>query len=492
MTPQQAIHKLLDGRELASGEAELVMRAIMEGQATAAQIGAILVLLSQRGESVEEITGFARVMREKALRVRPHAALVLDTCGTGGDGAGTFNISTLAAIVRYHTASPLETFSISFSESGFDESPFQDQMARYLGTRHHVVHATHADIGRVFPDVVWHTERPILRTAPAPLFLLSRLVRNAGIKAVLTGEGADEVLGGYDIFREAKVREFWARRPESQCRPRLFDRLYPYLARSPRRARGMAVEFWRQGLDRAGTPGFSHDPRWRTTAMLKRFFSRETTAALGARPMPDLLASLPPEFGAWDPIGQAQYLEVTSLLSSYLISSQGDRMLMAHSVEGRFPFLDAEVMDFCNNLPPRYKIAGLTEKYLLKRMARGMIPSEIIERQKQPYRAPDAISFVHPAPPAYVQDLLSEESVRRAGLFDPPAVCTLLAKLTERGKTLGQRENFSNTDNMALIGVLSTQLVVRQFIEGAALHDGPPVRFTTMIDRQRTPHEGMA
>ena len=200
--------------------------------------------------------------------------------------------------------------------------------------------------------------------------------------------------------------------------------------------------------------------------MLKRFFSREVARELEARPMPDVLASLPGEFAGWDGLGQAQYLEVVTLLSSYLISSQGDRMLMAHSVEGRFPFLDAGVMEFCNGLPPRYKIAGLTEKFLLKRMARGMIPAEIIDRQKQPYRAPDAISFFTPAMPEYAAALLSEEEVRRAGLFDPAPVCTLVRKLTERARTLGAQDNFSNTDNMALVGILSAQLVHRQFIQG--------------------------
>jgi len=93
----------------------------------------------------------------------------------------------------------LETFSIAFSDAAFDESIFQRKMA----------YATHADIGQVFPDVIWHTEVPLLRTAPAPMFLLSKLVRSHGYKVVLTGEGADEFLAGYDIFKEARVRRFW-------------------------------------------------------------------------------------------------------------------------------------------------------------------------------------------------------------------------------------------------------------------------------------------
>ena len=86
-------------------------------------------------------------------------------------------------------------------------------MARYLGTDHQVVEASHEDIGEIFPDVVWHCETPLLRTAPAPMFLLSRLVNRSGYKVVLTGEGADEFLAGYDIFKEAKIRAFWSRQP---------------------------------------------------------------------------------------------------------------------------------------------------------------------------------------------------------------------------------------------------------------------------------------
>src|SRR5207342_1756121 len=89
------------------------------------------------------------------------------------------------------------------------------------------------DIADAFPEVVEHAERPLLRTAPAPLFLLSRLVRDSGIKVVLTGEGADEMFGGYDLFREARIRRFWGRQPESVIRPRLLERLYPYMERSP-------------------------------------------------------------------------------------------------------------------------------------------------------------------------------------------------------------------------------------------------------------------
>ena len=155
-----------------------------------------------------------RALLIDAVRIRLRADVPVGAYLSGG-----LDSSTIAAVVRRFTDRHLETFSISFDDPQFDESGFQRQMAQALGTEHHVVHATHADIGRVFPDVVWHTETPIMRTAPAPMFLLSRLVRQRGYKVVLTGEGADEFLAGYDIFKEAKMRRFWARQPESKWRP---------------------------------------------------------------------------------------------------------------------------------------------------------------------------------------------------------------------------------------------------------------------------------
>ncbi|RPH35450.1 asparagine synthase (glutamine-hydrolyzing) [bacterium] len=376
------------------------------------------------------------------------------------------------------------TFSVRFEDSEFDETPYQRAMTATLDSRHEELVVTRADIARVFPEVIWHAERPLLRTAAAPLFLLSRLVRQSGIKAVLTGEGADEMLAGYDLFREAKIRSFWSRLPESRLRPRLFERLYPYLARAPQHARGMALEFWKQGLAEAGAPGFSHFPRWRTTAMLKKFFSPEVKNSLQANRAPGLLENLPASFSKWDELAQAQYLESVSLLSGYLLSSQGDRMLMAHSVEGRFPFLDSDVVDFCNALPSLFKLPGLNEKNILKRMARGLVPESILKRPKQPYRAPDAVSFLAAGMPGYVADAFSEPALEQSGLFDPLSVRMLFHKCVRSSRGDAQVPALSNVDNMAFVGILSTQLLWQQFVQkpGAA-PSASKVEFSLSIDR---------
>ena len=307
--------------------------------------------------------------------------------------SGGIDSSITSSIVSNYTKAPLRTFSIRFGDSEFDEGQYQRQIADRLDADHRDVAVSNEDIGRVFPDVIWHAERPILRTAPAPLFLLSKLVRESGYKVVVTGEGADEVMAGYDIFREAKVRLFLARDPVSQKRSKILSKLYPWMERAPGKAPAFANAFFSKGLDPLD-PGFSHRPRWDTTSSLKLFLNPDfRLEAEKTNVIEELLSNLPDSYDRWDPLCKAQWLEMVTLLSGYILSAQGDRMLMANSVEGRFPFLDCNLVDFASQLPPRHKLLVLDEKHLLKIAFEDMIPETILKRPKQPYRAPDASSF---------------------------------------------------------------------------------------------------
>lgn len=368
--------------------------------------------------------------------------------------SGGLDSSAIAALVRHYHQRNLRTFSIGFEDAEFDESGFQSQMATHLGTDHTSIMCRKADIAAAFPRVIWHTETPILRTAPTPLMLLSKVVREHGFKVVLTGEGADEVFGGYDLFKEAKIRRFWARFPGSTARPRLLERLYPYLTHSPAATRGMTQRFYAEGLDQVASLSFAHLPRWSTTRRSWQFFSAAARAQIGERNFSELIAArFPKEATGYLPIGRDQYVEAHTLLSGYLLSSQSDRVAMANSIEGRFPFLDHRVIEFASRLPPSLKIRGLNEKYLLKRAVADLLPAEVVGRTKQPYRAPDSQSFFTNGKPIdYVADLLSADRIRSAGYFDPTAVGKLVSKCGA-GRVIG----FS--DNMAFVGVLSTMLV---------------------------------
>jgi asparagine synthase (glutamine-hydrolysing) len=152
---------------------------------------------------------------------------------------------------------------------------------------------------------------------------------------------------------------------------------------------------------------------------------------------------------------------------------------MAHSVEGRYPFLDVRVVEFCNRLPSRLKLRGLTEKFLLRQLAREYLPAEILRRRKRPYRAPIHRSFFNEATPDYVRELLSEESVKASRIFNPVAVGQLAARL-EQGKAVGE------TDDMALVGILSTQLVHHRFVSNFRADATLTERDDVKVVRRRT------
>ncbi|MHC4879952.1 MAG: asparagine synthase (glutamine-hydrolyzing) [Planctomycetota bacterium] len=378
--------------------------------------------------------------------------------------SGGLDSSITAALAKDLNRERLSTFSVEFENPEFDESTFQQEVVQRLGTEHHTVRCSHDDIGRIFPQVIRHTETPILRTAPAPMFLLSQLVRDAGIKVVLTGEGADEAFGGYDIFKEAKLRCFWFRLPESRVRPLLLQRLYPYMKNIQSQPPAYLRAFFGVKPETLGHPFFSHLPRFELTGKLKAFFTPEVLAAtFDHDPLIDAEAQLPAAFRQWDSFSQAQYLETRGLMPGYILSSQGDRMAMANSIEGRFPFLDHRLVEFGAKLPSRLKMSGLDEKHILKNATKHLVPDSIRQRAKQPYRAPDAHSFFDTdsgmARFEYVDAMLSPSAIEDAGLFDPIAVDKLIAK-AKRGAAIGTK------DNMALVGILSAQLVVEQFVNG--------------------------
>jgi asparagine synthase (glutamine-hydrolysing) len=404
--------------------------------------------------SVEEAAEELRELLIDATRIRLRADVPVGAYLSGG-----LDSSTTSAIIRNYTGSHLETFAITFSDPAFDESAFQRQVADHIGTDHNVVHVTHRDIGRALPDAVWYAETPLMRTSPVPMFLLSDLVHRSGFKVVMTGEGADEFLGGYNVYKEALVRRFWARNPDSEFRPLLLQRLYPYIG-DLERAGGYLRAFFGQGLEDVDAPDYSHAIRWRNTRRTQRFFSADLEAAMGERPgVPIDEVELPDDFSRWGLLARAQYLEITIFLSEYLLSSQGDRMMAAHAVEGRMPFLDHRVIAFANGLPPRLKLRGLTEKFVLKRAAEDLVPEEIWRRPKRPYRAPiHASLFPEGRPLDYVAQLLSPDVVAAFGYFNPAMVRALRTKI-ERGRPA------SESDDMALIGILTTQLVHRQFVE---------------------------
>lgn len=401
--------------------------------------------------SEEDQAAELRYLLVDAIKLRLRADVPVASYLSGG-----LDSSALVAMIHRYGDVPLTTFSLNFSEADFDEKSYQSSLIRHIQPDHTHLMVSPDDIASNFKQALWHTETPILRTAPVPMGLLSSLVRQNGFKVVLTGEGADEVLGGYDIFKEAKVRRFWSVNPDSSFRPLLLKRLYPYL-RLPDSDQGAYLrEFFGDSLDRRDHICFSHLPRWQTTAKAKRFYSEELNAELSGQSMAIMENSLPGLLAHKHPFNRAQYIESKSLMAGYLLSSQGDRMLAKNSVEGRFPFLDHRVIEYANRVHPKLKMKGLNEKSLLKKSMEEHLPREIIDRHKQPYRAPDVKVMSGHYLPEELRHHLSASELEKNALFDSRKVQFLLKK-ADSGRSL------SVSESQALVGILSTQIIVEQF-----------------------------
>jgi asparagine synthase (glutamine-hydrolysing) len=375
--------------------------------------------------------------------------------------SGGLDSSVVASLVRKADSSPLSTFAVRFEDPAFDETVDQRRMAALLGTEHHEVECGAREIQDALPEVVWHCETPLLRTAPAPLYVLSGLVRDNGMKVVLTGEGADELLGGYNIFKEDKVRRFWAREPASRVRPGLLARLHPEVAGRQVRDTDLWQRFFGRRLTETDHPFYSHLIRWENTAWTARMLSPDFRAAVDPERMNGEAAlELPDGWSQLTPLARAQWLEIDTFMSTYLLSCQGDRVALGHGVEVRYPYLDPAVVDFCLALPGRLKMQGLRDKVTLRRLASRSLPPEIWRRPKVPYRAPTTSALFRSPEPGYMADLLSEEAIARLGLADPKAAGALVSKARRQGGRMsGEREE------MALVGLLTLQLLGHQYKE---------------------------
>jgi len=387
-----------------------------------------------------------------SVRIRLRADVPVGTYLSGG-----LDSSAITETVKKNFNNELRSFGIRFENKDYDEGKFQNEMVDFLNVNHSEIIAANDDIGANLENVLWHTEKPLLRTGPIPLYILSGLVNQSGYKVVLTGEGADEFFGGYDIFKEAKIRSFWAKDPDSKLRPSLLGRLYPYIFKDERLKQTL-IAFFKSGIDKPDDPFFSHNIRWKNTGKIKNFFSEQIKDSnRNYDSYSELMKLLPVNYFEWDTVTKAQFLEAMIFLSNYLLSSQGDRVAMAHSVELRVPYLDHRVIELMGKVNSEIKINGLNEKYLLKQVFKNRLPSTIINRWKNPYRAPINKALLSNNL-NLVNDYCSEDALKKTEIFEPVKVLKLINKL-------GKLDKASEFDEMALVGIISTQIIYKTFIE---------------------------
>jgi asparagine synthase (glutamine-hydrolysing) len=434
----------------------------------------------KRTETEAELEAELTELLTDATRIRLRADVPVAAYLSGG-----LDSSLTAALASKLYPGTLNSFGIGFRDPLFDESEYQDRFVRELGTDLKRVVVDSPDIAELLPRAIELTEKPTLRTALTPLLRLSAAVKEAGLKVVITGEGADELFGGYDIYREDKVRRFWAKVPESTLRPLLLTRLNEFIGKDLKRSGAFLFGFYKRGLEDVDDPLYSHRLRFANTGRVLRLLDKGLVAEAareGDSPA-RVEARLPADFDKVTALGKAQYLEIMTFLDTYLLHSQGDRMLMGNSIEGRFPFLDYRVAEFAAALPDTMKVRGLEEKYLLRKAAEPLLPAEISARRKRPYRAPIVSAFVGSEAPAYVRELLDPEHLRSVGLFEPDAVARLVSKCEAPGGA-----GVGETDEMGLVGTLSVMLLHDRFVARPTL--APTASATRFVVGDRVQEPG--
>ncbi len=371
--------------------------------------------------------------------------------------SGGIDSTVIAHIVNQQTNHPFRTFSVGFKDETLDESYYQQLASKEFNSIHHAVDISYDDIAQNLLNTVFHTERPIFRTAPVPLHLLSQAVQQSDIKVVLTGEGADEILFGYDAFKEVKLLEAWKKTGDEHAASEQIRKLYPHLAHyADSRQFGLMKLYYEGFLDDIENEFVGLNVRMSNNKVIQNYLNKDLAVEFNKE---DLLAklkqSLPENYNHWSLLQKNSFLEIKTLMQGYLLSSQGDRMALSHGVEGRFPFLDHRVVDFCFSLPDSFKLKHFDQKHILKKAYQDFIPEEIVNRPKRPYMAPDLIAFFSKEGKMadIAQSLLSESCIGEFGIFDNRITQRFLRKFSN-----GVSKETGYRDNMIFIFLLTTQM----------------------------------
>ncbi len=346
----------------------------------------------------DDYRGRVRELLEEAVRCRLQADVPVGLYLSGG-----LDSSLVAALAHGIRGAGQHTFSISFTEPDIDEGRYQRLMVERLRSRHHDILFDWSEIAGRLTDMVYHCECPVRESYNTCSMALSEAARREGVKVILGGEGADELFAGYPGYRFDRLGR---RRGGGPHGPNAF------------RERELRERLW-------GDPDLFYETDLYAFREVKTALY---SAALGAALPTFDCAGFPlvnlDRLRGRDPLHQRSYLDLKLRLADHLLADHGDRMALANSVEGRYPFLDRDLVGFLREVPPDLKLRGFTEKYLLKRVAADLVPAEIIEREKFGFRAP-GMPYLLRQGIDWIDDHLSDARIRRQGYFNPETVRSL-------------------------------------------------------------------
>ncbi|MEO8138961.1 MAG: asparagine synthase (glutamine-hydrolyzing) [Gemmatimonadota bacterium] len=375
------------------------------------------------GEYAEEF----RAALDDAVHVRLRADVPVGCYLSGG-----LDSCAVLGMAAKHHAEPIHAFTLTFDRAEYDEGAIAREMAAHANARFYPIPIRQDDLADHFADATAQSETFCLNAHGVAKYLLSRAVRDAGYKVVITGEGSDEILGGYAHFR----RDMLLYNNEGQD-PAAIPGLLAELDAANPVSRGLLLPDGESAPMESVKRILGNVPSWfevfsaravkmqplLAPAFRKRFQGRE--------PFRDLLSSLDVrgQLSGREPVHQSLYLWSKTALPGYILTVLGDRMEMAHSIEGRVPFLDHPLVEVLRSQPVAQKIRGMTEKFVLREAARPVIIDQVYRRQKHPFLSPPAT--LHPGERLHtlLQDTLRGPALRALPFFDRREVLSLLDKL---------------------------------------------------------------
>lgn len=352
---------------------------------------------------------------EDAVRLRLHADVPIGVSLSGG-----LDSSAMLGLATALSGESLNAFHLSFEGAqGYDERRYAEIAAKHNNAQLHVLSVSQDDLADHFEDALWHTETPFSNAHSIAKYMLCKFIQSKGMRAVLTGEGADEVFAGYPHYRRDMVRFNHDRQDPEEIR-RLAERMATQGDRYLE-AQTEDVQWVNRNLEHSISWIETQSALFRPLTKLFREAYRERHAhAAPYRQFFDRLGG--PAFDQWDPVNKSLYAVAKSSLPNLVLTTLGDRLEMAGSLEGRPPLLDHRVVDEAASLPVWMKIRGSVEKYALREAMRPYLPTEIYDRKKQYFRAPP--STLDPASKMFqlVADTLSSPLLAELPFFEPSSV----------------------------------------------------------------------
>lgn len=385
---------------------------------------------SQFHKSEEDYIEMLRNTLDEAIRLRLKADVPVGCYLSGGlDSAAILGMATT------HTPEPIQAFTLAFEQDAYNEKAIATEMAAHTGANLQIIPIRQSDLAENFADTVFQCEMLCINAHATAKYLLSRAAREAGYKVVLTGEGSDEIFGGYVHFRQ----DMLLHNTEGQDEQRIQDLLEELKQNNKISAGLLLSEGGATEALRSVQRLIGFTPAWievSTMGHLKSlpFYSTELIDRFAQRDVYKIFLNqidVQGQLAEREPVHKSLYLWSKTILPNYILRMLGDGVEMAHSLEGRVPFLDHKVVELICLMPVSMKIRGLTEKYVLREAARPFLTDTVYRRQKHPFLAPPSTLKPSKALFQFTQDILRSSEMASVPFYNQAAVIQLLEQIPE-------------------------------------------------------------